>query len=230
VSKIAGKKGVTNYFHELGAGHFLQMAQEWGSLMRYRNEGAEAKNGDITRMFLSGSNMGGFKGNNQKQKKNNEQYTAQKAGKIEGIGRWCGRMFMWESGRAGKLFESDHWLNNISLSLDEHSELTAEEAAEYKGKVELNEDEDYAPLKSHQTSDFNSSSACDSDEDCRSERGGGDGDSDEEESESDGDDGLSEEEWYDDKEPELFVPLPNSVMAKRQTRGGTALGNAPIAV
>lgn len=208
--------------------------------MRYRNEGAEAKNGDITRMFLSGSNMGGFKGNNQKQKKNNEQYIAQKAGKIEGIGRWCGRMFMWESGRAGKLFESEHWLNNISLSLDEHSELTAEEAAQYNGAVELKEDEDYVPLKSHQSSDLNSSSACDSDEDCGSESGGGggDGDSDsrtdeeesERESESDGDDGLSEEDWFDDTEDEPFVPLENSVMAFRQTRSGIALGNAPMTV
>ena len=150
-TKIAGKKGITNYFHEFGSGHFLQMSRLWKNLARYRNEGAEAKNGDLTQIYLRHSNKGGFKGNNEKKKKNEESYVKEIAGKIEGVGKWCARMYMWQSGRAGELFAGKHhWLPRLKLCKEDYDSMsTAEQAAYDKGehKGEFAEDDaDYVEV------------------------------------------------------------------------------------
>ena len=42
VRSCGGMIYVTNYFHDIVAGHVVEQSKEWGNLWRYRNEGVEA--------------------------------------------------------------------------------------------------------------------------------------------------------------------------------------------
>jgi hypothetical protein len=143
---IAGSSGVTNYFHDLGAGHFAQMARKWGNLMRYRNEGAEAANGDITHKYLKGSNKGGYKSSKRKNLSSEDAESQKRhVGKIEGIGNWCARRYMWQSKRANKLFSKKSWLYNLvgtgaKLDLPTNAFVIDLEGAQAADKV----DEDFS--------------------------------------------------------------------------------------
>ncbi len=44
-----GKDAITNYFHYLRVGHVLWMCRRYGNIWRYRNEGAEAYNKNLSK-------------------------------------------------------------------------------------------------------------------------------------------------------------------------------------
>ena len=49
VRHCGGMKNVTNYYHDIVAGHVVQQSKEWGNLWRFRNEGVEAFNAMLSR-------------------------------------------------------------------------------------------------------------------------------------------------------------------------------------
>ncbi len=44
VRRCGGMRNVTNYYHDIVAGHVVQQSKEWSNLWRFRNEGVEAFN------------------------------------------------------------------------------------------------------------------------------------------------------------------------------------------
>jgi hypothetical protein len=52
INSIGGKeRGVTNYFHYLGAGHLIWMVRRYGNLWRHCNEGAESLNSVASKRY-----------------------------------------------------------------------------------------------------------------------------------------------------------------------------------
>jgi hypothetical protein len=49
VRRCGGMRNVTNYYHDIVAGHVVQQSKEWGNLWRFRNEGVEAFNATLSR-------------------------------------------------------------------------------------------------------------------------------------------------------------------------------------
>jgi hypothetical protein len=94
----AGEEAITNYFHCLGAGHFYELMNTWGNLMRFRNEGVEAMNADVKARYLKHSQRGGIKGGGE---------SRSMSGKAEGLGRWLTRRFAWATGLAWEWFGAD---------------------------------------------------------------------------------------------------------------------------
>jgi hypothetical protein len=91
-----GKDAITNYFHYLGVGHVLWMCRRYGNIWRYRNEGAEAWNKNLSKrcnMFNSSGNRGNIKGSGN-------------VLPFEVLGKWMGRYAMWQLDLANDLFVS----------------------------------------------------------------------------------------------------------------------------
>ena len=89
-----GIDSITNYFHYLGVGHVLWMCRRYGNIWRYRNEGAEAYNKNLSKrfhMFNSCGNKGNVIG------KGNVL-------PFEVLGKWMGRYAMWQLDFANDLF------------------------------------------------------------------------------------------------------------------------------
>jgi hypothetical protein len=89
-----GIDAITNYFHYLGAGHVLWMCRRYGNIWRYRNEGAEAYNKNLSKrcnMFNSSGNRGNVAGRGN-------------VLPIEVLGKWMGRYAMWQLDLANDLF------------------------------------------------------------------------------------------------------------------------------
>jgi hypothetical protein len=89
-----GNDAITNYFHDLGAGHVLWMCKRYGNIWRFRNEGAEAYNKNLSKrcnMFNSSGNRGNVKGRGN-------------VLPFEVLGKWMGRYAMWQLDYANDLF------------------------------------------------------------------------------------------------------------------------------
>ena len=89
-----GCDAITNYFHYLGAGHVLWMCRRYGNIWRYRNEGAEAYNKNLSKrcnMFNSSGNKGNVVGRGN-------------VLPFEVLGKWMGRYAMWQLDLANDLF------------------------------------------------------------------------------------------------------------------------------
>ena len=89
-----GTDAITNYFHYLGVGHVLWMCRRYGNIYRYRNEGAEAYNKNLSKrcnMFNSSGNRGNVAGRGN-------------VLPFEVLGKWMGRYAMWQLDFANDLF------------------------------------------------------------------------------------------------------------------------------
>ena len=89
-----GTDAITNYFHYLGVGHVLWMCRRYGNIYRYRNEGAEAWNKNLSKrcnMFNSCGNRGNVTGRGN-------------VLPFEVLGKWMGRYAMWQLEFANELF------------------------------------------------------------------------------------------------------------------------------
>ena len=51
--ELYGRKGVTNYIHMIGSGHFEEYMAKWGNLNKYSQQGWEALNALIKLFFFS---------------------------------------------------------------------------------------------------------------------------------------------------------------------------------
>ena len=104
ISSIGGKeRGITNYFHYLGAGHLIWMVRRFGNLWRFCNEGAESLNSVASKRYNMHNNKGGYKGTSG-YKADEEDKTANKCEPFEVLGSWLSRLSMWHLGMAHTMF------------------------------------------------------------------------------------------------------------------------------
>ena len=88
-----GINNVTNYFHDIVSGHVVEQSEEWGNLMRYRNEGVELFNAMVSRRRNCFSNLGGHK-------RVRSGAAVAKFQPVESLGKWCCRLGGWQTGIA----------------------------------------------------------------------------------------------------------------------------------
>jgi hypothetical protein len=96
--KVAGLKGVTNYFHYLGSGHIVWLTRRYGNLWRWRCEGVESQNATLSLRYNKFNNRGGNKGNNK------DKATKSKCQPFQVLGSWMARLTMWQLGLGEALF------------------------------------------------------------------------------------------------------------------------------
>jgi hypothetical protein len=97
--EVAGKKGVTNYFHYFGSGHIMWLIRRYGNLWRWRNEGVESENSILSLRYNKFNNKAGHKGSLPGQ--------ALKCAEFEVLGCWMGRVSMWALRLADQIFKDD---------------------------------------------------------------------------------------------------------------------------
>jgi hypothetical protein len=94
VAHCGGLPAVTNYFHYIGSGHVVWMCRAYGNIWRFRGEGVEAFNKNLskrTNMFNSHGNRGNKEGSGTVQP-------------FEVLGKWMSRYAMWQLEMANQLF------------------------------------------------------------------------------------------------------------------------------
>jgi hypothetical protein len=91
------EKGVTNYFHMLGSGHFRYYLMEWRNLYRYSQQGWESLNSQIKQVYFRRTQRGGHGGK-----------ASERNSKVKPIARWVQRKLYWMSGK------SDHRANALT--------------------------------------------------------------------------------------------------------------------
>jgi hypothetical protein len=85
--KLAGRDGLTNYIHMVGAGHLSFYMREWGNLYRYSQQGWESYNSLIKSVYYRRTQRGGNGGN--KDETNS---------RVVPLGRWLQRKMFFLSG------------------------------------------------------------------------------------------------------------------------------------
>ena len=139
-----GTDAITNYFHDLGSGHLLCMCRQYGNIWRFRNEGAEAYNKNLSKrcnMFNSNGNRGNVEGRGN-------------VLPFEVLGKWMGRYAMWQLDYANDLFVAKGGtLGKEEICYDVDAEIW-----EYKSNVEKDEDDDQYCSDDDQASDDDSGS------------------------------------------------------------------------
>ncbi len=63
--KVAGSKGITNYFSYLESGHIVWLARRYGNLWCWWCEGVESQNEALSLRYNKFNNRGGNKGNSK---------------------------------------------------------------------------------------------------------------------------------------------------------------------
>ena len=149
-----GTDAITNYFHYLGVGHVLWMCRRYGNIYRYRNEGAEAYNKNLSKrcnMFNSSGNRGNVKGRGN-------------VLPFEVLGKWMARYAMWQLDFANDLFiDKVGTLGATEICYDVNTEIW-----DYKPENEVDVDDDpYSSEDTHNDDDDSDSEleACISDDD-----------------------------------------------------------------
>ena len=103
VTRIGGaERGVTNYFHYIGAGHLMWMIRRYGNLWRFCQEGAESLNALVSKRYNLFNNKGG-------NKKTHEGGPKQKCLPFECLGSWLGRLSLWHTGIAVDFLHEEAW-------------------------------------------------------------------------------------------------------------------------
>jgi hypothetical protein len=93
---LNGQKGITNYFHMVGAGHLTYYLRHYRNLYRFSQQGWEALNAMLKQVFFRRTQRGG---NGGKKDEINS--------KSKPIGRWLQRRMMFLSGQYKKYFGED---------------------------------------------------------------------------------------------------------------------------
>ena len=103
VTRIGGaERGVTNYFHYIGAGHLMWMIRRYGNLWRFCQEGAESLNALVSKRYNLFNNKGG-------NKQTEEGAPKQKCLPFECLGAWLGRLSLWHTGIAVDFLHEVAW-------------------------------------------------------------------------------------------------------------------------
>ena len=104
ITSIGGKeRGITNYFHYLGAGHLIWMVRRYGNLWRHCNEGAESLNSVASKRYNMYNNRGGYKCTSG-YKADDDEGTPNKCQPFQVLGSWLSRLSMWHLGLANAMF------------------------------------------------------------------------------------------------------------------------------
>jgi hypothetical protein len=139
-----GADAITNYFYDLGVGHVLWMCHRYGKIWRYRNEGAEAWNKNLSKrcnMFNSSGSRGNVKWRGNVQP-------------FEVLGKWMGRYAMWQLEYANDLFiDKGGALGKSEICYDVDAEIW-----EYNSEVADDADENQYCSDDHDSSDGDSDS------------------------------------------------------------------------
>jgi hypothetical protein len=107
ITSIGGKeRGITNYFHYLGAGHLIWMVRRYGNLWRHCNEGAESLNAVASKRYNMYNNKGGYKCTSG-YKADDDEGIANKCRPFQVLGSWLSRLSMWHLGLANVMFAED---------------------------------------------------------------------------------------------------------------------------
>ena len=107
ITSIGGKeRGITNYFHYLGAGHLIWMVRRYGNLWRHCNEGAESLNSVASKRYNMYNNKGGYKCTSG-YKADDDEGTPNKCQPFQVLGSWLSRLSMWHLGLARVMFAED---------------------------------------------------------------------------------------------------------------------------
>jgi hypothetical protein len=100
--KVGFDEGVTNYIHDLHAGHISDYLIHWRNLHTHSQQGWEALNFAVKRYWFWCTNRGGGRGSGNR---------------LEPLAQWVQRHFVWMMG-----FEYDQILeavkNGIEVDLD----------------------------------------------------------------------------------------------------------------
>ena len=91
-----GRDGMSNYFHQIGSGHFTYYLRKYRNLFRYSQQGWESLNATIKALFFKWTQRGGHGGKN-----------SEATSKIKPIARWVQRRLLWISGDYKQYFNSD---------------------------------------------------------------------------------------------------------------------------
>ena len=91
---LAGKENVGNYIHMIGAGHILHYIQKFRNLYKYSNQGWEALNQKIKRVYFNNTNRGGNVGGWQRLDH----------GHVEPLWMFLARSTVWKTGDAQRFF------------------------------------------------------------------------------------------------------------------------------
>jgi hypothetical protein len=155
ISSIGGKeRGITNYFHYLGAGHLIWMVRRFGNLWRFCNEGAESLNSVASKRYNMHNNKGGYKGTSG-YKADEEDKTANKCEPFEVLGSWLSRLSMWHLGMAHTMFAENSTKDIIWCPV----------TSTYTGSTEYESDDDN-DLDWTPSCEDDSGSASEEDDDC----------------------------------------------------------------
>jgi hypothetical protein len=139
-----GIDAITNYFHDLGSGHLMCMCRRYGNIWRFRNEGAEAYNKNLSKrcnMFNSNGNRGNVEGRGN-------------VLPFEVLGKWMGRYAMWQLDYANDLFVAKGGtLGKEEICYDVDAEIW-----DYNSDVEEEGDDDEYCSDDNESSDDDSGS------------------------------------------------------------------------
>jgi hypothetical protein len=142
-----GTDAITNYFHDLGSGHLVWMCRRYGNIWRFRNEGAEAYNKNLSKrcnMFNSSGNRGNVQGRGN-------------VYPFEVLGKWMGRYAMWQLDYANDLFVAKGGtLGKQEICYDVDAEIW-----EYNSDVESEGDDDQYCIEDNLSCDDESGSDLD---------------------------------------------------------------------
>ena len=83
--EFIGRRGITNYFHMLGAGHVAHYLKICGNLYIHSQQGWEAYNSFLKVFYFRRTTRGGGRGNSD-------------CNRIRQLARWNGRRLVWNSG------------------------------------------------------------------------------------------------------------------------------------
>jgi hypothetical protein len=92
ITSLGGKeRGITNYFHYLGAGRLIWMVRRYGNLWRHCNEGAESLNSVASKWYNMYNNRGGYKCTSG-YKADDDEGTPNKCQPFQVLGSWLSRL------------------------------------------------------------------------------------------------------------------------------------------
>ena len=92
--KMAGKDKVTNYIHMIGSGHLVYYLKVYRNLYKYSNQGWEALNQKLKRVYFNNTNHGGSSGGRGGVKK----------GHVEPLWLYFARSTLWKTGEGDNFF------------------------------------------------------------------------------------------------------------------------------
>jgi hypothetical protein len=157
INECGGMLNVTNYFHDICAGHVVEQSRLHGNLWRFRNEGVESFNAIMSRRRNCFCNLGGAKRTREGEEK-------KKFKGVESLSNWCLRTAAWETGVGNECFiEQSYFCKSESVVLDKDlAKFIADDLG--PEDEEYNQDEEWVPSSLDSSDDSDSDYGYDSED------------------------------------------------------------------